>query len=209
MDYKAIDNNKMVEDFRILITIPYVKVSMYHRIEELKGVNAKEYKQYRELEKMVDPGSPEKETGKKETKEESYKQQVNFEIEKVKRRWTVYPAIPKKILNHIISHSNDLKPGIIKMQKFKLPGGKMIDLSFELQQNGCITGSIVEKSFRKAKKESPSNSIQAGGTGSKTEVLKTVIAYLKYNETFSDWLINEFFERWKPVIDKGFIISER
>jgi len=208
MDYNYIDDKTLIEDFKMVIKNPHIRLSMYHRIEELKEMHVKDFDEYRELKNIVDP---EKEKPpKKEKKEESVKQ-INFGIEKVKKRWTVYPDIPHEveIVDHIVA--SDLEPGVIKMEKFKLPGGKMIDLSFEMKSPSLYTGSIMEKCSENEKKtkQKTTKSAKSTGTGSKIEDLKTVIAYLKYNETFSDWLITEFFERWKPVIDKGFILNER
>ncbi len=204
--YSKFDDETLINDFKMVIKNPHLRLAMFHRIEEFKEMHVKDFDEYRELKNIVDPEN--EKTPKKEKKEESVKQ-INFEIEKIKGAWTCYPDIPREILNHIISQ-DDFKPGVIKMEKFKLPGGKMIDLSFELQPRGCITGSIREKCSEKEKDtQKCAKPAKSTGTGSKIEYLKTVISYLKYNETFSDWLINEFFERWKPVIDKAFSINER
>lgn len=196
--FEYIDDQQLRNDIEIIMKMPVFKASLFHKVQELmKGKDAGKIQEYQELEKIVDPGK------KKEKKEESVKQ-INFEIKKVKRRWTVYPVdITQEIVNHIISF--DLNPGVIKMGKFKLPGGKMIDLSFEMKSPSLYTGSIRDKcseNEKKTKQKTPKPAC------SKKDKLKTVIAYLVENETFSDWMINEFFEYWKPLIDDGFITSE-
>jgi hypothetical protein len=88
----------------------------------------------------------------------------------------------------------------------------MIDLSFELQSRGFITGSLTEKSVKKAKKEPPFTSKKARKarkTNNKTEDLKILLIYLLNNEDFFDCMANEFFENWKPLIDKGCFSNER
>jgi hypothetical protein len=204
--FEYIDDETLFNDFKMLMKIPEYRASLFHKVEELKGKDengAGKMQEFRELEKMVDPVDQEKETKKKD---ESSKP-VNFEIEKVKRNWTVYPEdIPREIVNHIISH--DLNPGEIKMEKFKLPGGKMIDLSYELQPRGCITGSIREKSSEKKAKQKTTKPAPSTGTGSKTEDLKILLTYLVNNEFLFNVINEEFLEKWKPLIDKGIINNE-
>jgi len=205
--YEYIDEEIMRNDIEMIMRFPPFKAALFHWVEELKSKDkygTGKIQEFRELESLVDPVPGEKETGKKKTKNVPLKQQINFEIEKIKRRWTVHPDIPQEILDHIISH-DDLKPGVIKMEKFRLHG-QMIDLSFELQEEGFISGSIREKCSENEKKtkQKTTKSAKSTGTGSKKDKLKTVIAYMVENESFSEWLINEFFGKWKNAIDNGF-----
>jgi hypothetical protein len=190
-----IDNEKLIEDVKMVMKIPELRTALYHKVEEYKISHKKRIEEYREIEKMVDPE-------KKEKPGDPVKE-IRFEIRKKKAGWMVNPVdIPQEIVKHITTM--DLTPGIIKMQKFKIDG-KNIDLSFEMQARDCFTGSIKEKSI-KTKKENPS--IQARKADNKTGDLKTFITYLMNNKTLCDWMVNEFFEHWKPLIDDDFITSE-
>jgi hypothetical protein len=203
--FEYIDEERMRNDIEMIMRFPPFKASLFHKVEELKGKDengAGKIREFRELESLVDPVPAEKETGKKKTKNVSLKQQINFEIEKIKRRWTVHPDIPQEIVNHIISH-DDLEPGVIKMEKFGLHG-QMIDLSFEMKSPSLYIGSIIEKCSEKNTKKSTK---PAKSTGSKKDKLKTVIAYMVDNEIFSEWVINEFFGKWKNAIDNGFCFT--
>jgi len=215
--FEYIDEEIMRNDIEMIMRFPPFKAALFHKVEELKGKDeygAGKIQEFRELESLVDPVPAEKETGKKKTKNVSLKQQINFEIEEIKGAWTAYPDIPQEIVNHIVSNANVLKPHVIKMEKFKLHG-QMIDLSFELQPRGCITGSISEKCSenekKKKTKQKTTKSVKSTGTGtgSKKDKLKTVVAYLVDNEDFADWLLSEFFGRLKELIDKGLFINER
>lgn len=194
MDY--IENEKLIEDVKMIMKIPELRAALYHKVEEYKRSHAKRIEEYREIEKMVDPE-------KKEKTEEPVKE-IRFEIRKKRAGWTVNPVdIPQEIVNHIISHGYN--PGIIKMQKFKIDG-RNIDLSFEMQARDCFIGSIKEKST-KDKKEIPSK--QARKADNKTGDLKTLLIYLLNNEDLYNWMVNDFFESWKPLIDNGCITNER
>ena len=191
-----VDENELIETFTTLIKLPLpqLKTSLFHKAKELEHIFADEIKEYRNIERMVDPE-------KKEKTEESIKE-INFEIEKIKGHWTVSPVdIPQEIVNHIISYN--LNPGIIKMQKFKLHG-RDIDLSFEMQSRDYFTGSIKEKTTKRIPSK---QSKQCGKMTDKKEVIKTIIAYLLNNEDLFNWMANEFFESWKPLIDNGCITT--
>jgi hypothetical protein len=195
-------DEKLIDDFRDCMRIPGIKLSLFHKLEQLKIEFKDKIEEYREIEGIIDP---EKKTGEKE---ESVKT-IRFEIRKKKADWQVSPVdIPQEIVNHIISH--DLNPGVIKMEKFKLAGGKVIDLSFELQSIGFITGSISEKCSEKKTRQKipPSKARNTDKKTDKTEDLKIFLAYLLNNENFCNWIMREFLGNWKPLIDKGCIISE-
>jgi hypothetical protein len=190
MDY--INNEKLIEDVKTIIKIPNLRAALFHKVEEYKSFNMKKIEEYRDLENIVDPGKKGK-TGEPLKK-------IGFEIRKEKAGWMVNPVdIPREIVKHITNM--DLTPGIIKMQKFNI-GGRHIDLSFEMQSQECFIGSIIEKSTGKANKETPGSQERKPD---KTEDLKTFITYLFNNETLYNWMMSEFFDNWKPLIDNGCI----
>lgn len=196
MDY--IDNQKLIEDVKMIMKMPDLRAALYHKVEEYKSRNAKRIEEYRELENMVDPG-------KKEKTAEPVKE-IRFEIRKKKAGWMVNPVnIPLAVINHILAQ--DAKPGIIKMQKLKLHG-KMIDLSFEMHKKDYFTGLIKEKKTEKETKQIIHSISQARNTDNKTGDLKTFITYLLNNETLHNWMMREFFGNWKPLIDNGCITNE-
>jgi hypothetical protein len=43
----------------------------------------------------------------------------------------------------------------------------------------------------------------------KTGDLKTLLIYLLNNEDLFNWMVNDFLESWKPLIDNGCIPNER
>ena len=196
MKNRKIDEKKLIEDFTYLIRLSHdLKICLWHKVEELKLENQNKIENFQELENMVDPEKQDN-TEKKVTVK-----QINFEISREKRaKWTVKPVdIPQEVINHILAQ--DAEAGIIKMEKFKLPGGGIIDLSFERQTKDSFTCSIIKKSTEKAKKETPS-------TRNKTEDLKSLLLYLLNHDIFFNTINEEFKEKWKPVLDSGFIKNE-
>ena len=154
---------------------------------------------------MIDPESKqEKPTGVTESVE-----LLNFELEKIKGEWTVFPLVHPDVINHILAHAQECEPGIIKMEKITIDGDTF-DLGFVKKNENFFTGQITrkcsEKVTKQVKQETPSK--QAIKTDNKTEDLKTLLIYLLDNEDFFDCMANEFFENWKPLIDKGCFPNE-
>jgi hypothetical protein len=196
MKNRKIDEKKLIEDFTYLIKLSHdLKICLWHKVEELKLENQNKINNFQELENMVDPEKTEN------TEKKGTIKQINFEIRREKRaKWMVKPVdIPQEVINHILAQ--DAKAGIIKMEKFKLPGGRIIDLSFERQTKDSFTCSIIKKSTEKAKKQIPS-------TRNKTDDLKSLLKYLLNHDNFFNAINEEFQEKWKPVLDSGFIKNE-
>jgi hypothetical protein len=194
---KAIDENELIKDFSTLIRLPIpdLKLSIWHKAEELKQQFKKEIDEFQKLKEIIEPG-------KQGKVKEKHLKRIRFELRKKKTGWTVKPAIPDEVVKHITTM--DLKPGIIKMQKFKLSDGRMIDLSFEIQAKDYFTGSISIKekaTKRETKKENP----KQAKADNKTEDIKTLLTYLMNHEIFFDAINEEFKTKWKPIIDMGMI----
>jgi hypothetical protein len=200
-------DEKLIDDFKKIIRIHHLKMCLFHKMEQLKHEFKDKIEKYREIEGVIDPGS------KQENTKECLNQ-VKFEIEKVNQEWMIsrpgspydIKIIPPGILKHITS--SNVEPGIIQaVNNFKAENEKIFDFSFERQREDYITCSITEKCSER-EKETKKSSKQARKTDNKTEDLKTFIAYLMNNKTLFDWMINEFYEHWKPLIDDGFITCE-
>lgn len=193
----SIDENKLIEDFAMLIRLPLpeLKRSLFHKAEELKHEYGHQLKKYRAIETMIDPD-------KKENTGEHVKE-IRFELLKKKSGWKVKPVgLPIEVVNHITTMK--ISPGIIKMQKFKLPG-RNIDLSFEKIDRDFIIGSLKEKIKEKTAKDKNSAPEQSRKTGDKTGDIKTLLTYLLNNEFLYNVINDDFLEKWKPLIDQGII----
>jgi len=197
------DENELLQAFTKLIKLPLpdLRASLAHKAIELEHLFKDEIEEYREIESFVDPES------KQEKTTEAVKESVKllyFELEKIKGDWTVFPLVHPAVIDHILAHGQECGEGIIKMEKITIDGD-MVDLGFVKKNENFFTCQIQKKYPQKitkqAKPETPSK--QARSTANKTEDLKIFLSYLMNDETFCDWMIDEFFERLKPLIDRG------
>jgi len=196
------DENELIQAFTRLIKLPFpqLRAALAHKALELEHMFEDELEEYREIESFVDPGSKkEKPTEVKETLK-----LLNFELEKIKENWTVFPIIHPDVINHILEHAQECEPGIINMHKITIDG-HTVDLGFVKKNENLFTGQLIkkcsEKMTRQAKKESPSK--QALSTPNKTEDLKTLLNYLLNHDDFYQYVYKEFRTNWKPLIDTG------
>lgn len=198
---KAIDENELIEDFSNLIRLPIpdLRLAIWHKAEELKQQFKKDIDEFQKVKEIIEPGKPEKK------KEEPAKpvEQIGFELQKKKAVWKVKPVdIPKDIVKQIVNQNVAL--GYPNIRKFKIKDGRTLNVTFEKHTKDFYTGSIMEKGTEKAKKKTPSKQARkADKRTEKKEDLEIFLTYLMTNETFYDWMIDEFFERLKPLIDRG------
>ncbi len=197
------DENELIQAFTRLIKLPFpdLRAALAHKALELEHRFEDELEEYREIESLVDPES--KQEKPTETVKESVKM-LNFELEKIKEEWTVFPLVHPEVINHILAHAQEYEPGIINMHKITIEGHK-VDLGFVKKNENFFTGQLIkkcsEKMTRQAKQESPSK--QAPSTPNKTEDLKTLLNYLLNHDDFYQYVYNEFRTNWKPLIDIG------
>ena len=202
-------NEKMIEDFKNMIRIHHLKMSLFHTMEQLKHEFKSKIEAYREIEMVIDPENEQVNT-KVSVKE------MEFVVEKVDQNWIIsipgnpddIKIIPPEILEHITC--SNVKPGGFQVIKnFTTKTGKTVNFTFEKQEEECFTCLIVEKcseNEKGSKQETSSN--QAGNTEKKAdrkEDLKTLLNYLNSNEAFYKYIDKEFRTNWKPLIDTGCI----
>jgi hypothetical protein len=205
------DENELLQAFTRLIKLPLpdLRASLAHKAIELEHLFKDEIEEYREIESFVDRES------KQEKPTEAVKESVkllNFELEKIKDTWTVFPIVHPAVIDHILAHAQECEEGIIKMEKITIDGDT-VDLGFVKKNENFFTCQIQKKypgkSTKQAKQETTS---KTPIINSKTADLMTFILYLKDNKTLFERMLNEFFEYWKPLIDDGLItdkLSER
>jgi hypothetical protein len=198
------DENELIQAFSRLIKlpIPELRASLAHKALELEYRFKDEIEEYREIESLIDPESKqEKPTGVTESVE-----LLNFELEKIKGEWTVFPLVHPDVINHILAHAQECEPGIIKMEKITIDGDKF-DLGFVKKNENFFTGQITRKCSEKVTKQSiqETPSKQTRSTANKTEDLKTLLTYLLNNEFLFNVINELFLEKWKPLIDHGII----
>ena len=194
------DENELIKAFTTLIKLPLpdLRASLAHKALELEYRYKDDIEEYREIESLIHTeGKQEKTTGTGKGKESV--KRLNFELEKIKGNWTVFPIVHPDVINHILTHEQECEPGIIKMGKINL-NGEMIDIGFAKKDENHFTGQIIKKCPEEKTKQAPK---RARKSDNKTEDLKKFLTYLMTDETFCNCMIDEFFERLKPLIDRG------
>ena len=91
--------------------------------------------------------------------------------------------------------------------KFPRLKGRVFDLSFEKQNDYCITGIIREVKKKAVDEISPDNLAETiemfalTSKPKKVDVIKLLAFYLANFDTFYNHVTSEFFLHWKPLID--------
>jgi hypothetical protein len=204
-------NEKMIEDFKNMIRIHHLKMSLFHTMEQLKHEFKSKIEAYREIERVIDPGN------KQEKTKESVKE-MEFVVEKVDQNWIIsipgnpddIKIIPPEILEHITC--SNVKPGGFQVIKnFTTKTGKIVNFSFEKQAGDYFTCLIAEKcseNEKGTKQEIPSKEGRnTEKKADKKEDLKTLLNYLSNHEIFFNTINEQFIEKWKPILDKGLIAN--
>jgi hypothetical protein len=183
----------LIKEITVLVDISEnLARSFHHKVLELKERYRDEIDRYNQIVGMIE-GQPLK---------------INFEMTNKNGTWAVSipgnPDFDNRIIpNEIVTRitNNALNPDIIQMVKdFETSDKRKFDFSFERHTKDYITGLITENEIQNEdEKEIPIE--QARNTDTKTGDLKTFNTYLLNNEIFCHWMMSEFFEKWKPLID--------
>ena len=198
---------KLIEETRAILLIPWIGNSLEHKILELKARISSDMDSFQT--------GDEAEAEKKPYSLEG----TRFEITRIQENlWIpflpgnkcddIYRVIPQVIVDYIVNNVGDR--GVINMQKgLKFPRlkGRVFDLSFEKQNDYCITGIIREVKKKAVDEISPDNLAETiemfalTSKPKKVDVIKLLAFYLANFDTFYNHVTSEFFLHWKPLID--------
>jgi hypothetical protein len=185
------DPDQLLADIKELILIPDIGDSLFHKVEELKGLKAKDIEYYQNM-GLISKNAPPK----------SFEGQ-SFLITRKGKQWETSIDIPQQIVDYLVK--SEIEPGLTKMDRgVKFPGlSGRYSITFEKKDSSHITGMIqVEKEERK---EKPA----AASPGSHLKVLQPVpkdklkefLFYLTNHKRLYEHVLSEFSLRWKPAID--------
>jgi hypothetical protein len=198
---------KLIEEARTLLLIPEIGKSLKHKILELKLTISKNIDFYQTEEEAEVEKKPHPLKG------------TLFKITRIKENlWIpsipgntgndIYQVIPQPIVDYIVDNVGNT--GVINMQNgLKFPGlkGRVFDLSFEKQNDYCITGIIHEVKENGVDSIYPDNLAAAmeltavNGKLEKIEVIKLLAYYLATCDDFYDHVVSLFKLNWKLLID--------
>jgi hypothetical protein len=208
------ENEKIIQDAKELLKFPNIGKSLFHKIEELKGVLSENIEKYCPLiEKHPQRKTSHPQGGTRfELRQLSEKLWVPSIPEN--RNSNAYEVIPQPIIDYIVNHQK--KTGVIEMKpglSFPDIPGQVFDLIFEKSNPKYIWG-IIQKSQentsefiypnRQAVKPDPQD---VGEHSDKQEVLKLVLYYLLNHQDYYTHVTAEFFYHWKPLIDSQLITA--
>jgi hypothetical protein len=198
---------KLIEEARALLFIPGIGKALKHKILELKAAISRNIDYYQTAEETEVEKKPHTLKG---TRFKITRIQENLWIPSIPGNTCndIYQVIPQPIVDYIVDNVGNT--GVINMQNgLKFPGlkGRVFDLSFEKQNDYCITGIIHEVKENGVDSISPDNLAAAMGlpavTGKteKIEVIKLLAYYLAAYDDFYDHVVSLFKINWKLLID--------
>lgn len=204
--------NRFLQEFEdIIITFPDIFRIFYHKLNEYKTYLSKAPEPFLKSLRESIPGettTPSPQPGK----------EFDFELFLI-GKVTWIPTFPGKginafhyltddIIDYIVSIEADLD--VPQMRKNVCFEDRTVDLTFTKHAEDFYTGTIFIKSVTSVSTPDGSRIKKMGGLdkksiGNKREVIKLLFNYLCENEDFYQIFISEFFIRWKPLLDNGFI----
>jgi hypothetical protein len=208
------EHEKIIQDAKELLKFPNIGKSLFHKIEELKGVLSENIEKYCPLLEK----HPQKKTG-------HTPEGIRFELRRISEKlWipsipenrgsNAYEVIPQLIIDYIVNQQR--KTGVIEMKpglRFPDIPGQVFDLIFEQSSPKYIWGIIQEFQENISEVIYPnrqavkSASLDVGEKSDKQEVLKLVLYYLLNNQDYYTHVTAEFFYHWKPLIDNQLIAA--
>jgi transcriptional regulator with XRE-family HTH domain len=204
----TMEHEKIIRDAKELLKFPDIGKSLFHKIEELKGILSENIEKYCPLIEK----HPKRKTS-------HTPEGTRFELRRIgeklwvpsipeNRRCNAYAVIPQPIIDYIVNHRK--KTGVIYMKpglRFSDLPGQVYDLIFEKTSQKYIWGIIQERQENLSEFIYPNGqavkyvSQDVGENSDKKEVLKLVLYYLLNNQDYYTHVTAEFFYHWKPLID--------
>lgn len=198
---------KLIEEARVLLLIPEIGKALKHKILELKATISKNIDFYQTEEEAEVEKKPQSLKG---SRFKITRIQESLWIPSIPGNYCndIYQVIPQPIVDYIVDNVGNT--GVIKMQNGqKFPGlkGRVFDLSFEKQNDYCITGIIHEGKENGVDSIYPDNLAAAMGLPAvngkleKIEVIKILAYYLATYDDFYEHIVSLFKINWKLLID--------
>lgn len=208
------EHEKIIQDAKELLKFPNIGKSLFHKIEELKGILSENIEKYCPLiEKHP------------QSKTSHTPEGTRFELRRISEKlWipslpenrssNAYEVIPQSIIDYIVNHQE--KTGVIEMKpglRFPDIPGQVFDLIFEKSSPKYIWGIIqkcqenISEFIYPNRQAVKSASQDVGKNSDKQEVLKLVLYYLLNNKDYYTHVTAEFFYHWKPLIDSQLITA--
>ncbi|MGD2090001.1 MAG: hypothetical protein PVH61_27740 [Candidatus Aminicenantes bacterium] len=208
------EHEKIIQDVKELLKFPNIGKSLFHKIEELKGILSENIEKYCPLIEK----HPQEKTGHPS-------EGTRFELRRISEKlWipsipgnrsnNAYEVIPQPIIDYILNRQE--KTGVIEMKpglSFPDIPGQIFDLIFEKSSPKYIWGIIQQCQENLSEFIYPNRQAvkatahDVGENSDKQEVLKLVLYYLLNHQDYYTHVTAEFFYHWKPLIDSQLITA--
>jgi hypothetical protein len=187
-----VDKNQLLKEIEDLINIPNLRLSIFHKVEELKDIYREDIDDYKQVTAMIEP---EKDKMKAPKSFDGH----SFEIFRRGKRWKPSIDIPQVIIDFIVN--SDIKPGISKMdRRFKFQGLKgQYTLTFEKKDDGHFTGTIQTEKDATAP---PGGHLKVRQPAPHKNDFKEFLFYLTTNKVLYEHVMSQFRLKWKPTFSK-------
>jgi hypothetical protein len=194
-----VDKNQLLKEIEDLINIRNFRLSMFHKVEELKDIYRPDIEKYKQITAMIEP---EKDKMKAPKSFDGH----SFEIFRRGKRWTPSIDIPQVIIDFIVN--SHIKPGIPKMdRRLKFQGLKgQYTLTFEKKDDGHFTTGTIQ--IEKDAAAPPGGNLIVLQSAPHKNDFKEFLFYLTTNKSLYEYVMSEFLFKWKPAIDLQFYNGE-
>jgi len=216
------ENEKIIRDVLDILKIPDIGQSLLHKIEELKFILSRSINTYRDAAEMLKPPkrAPQDVNG---TEFELHRVGENLWIPSIpslleKMDDSAYNIVPQPLIDYIAHIQTEkgvvvMKPGV-ELAALK---GRVFDLFVEKISPDFIWGIVNERRMDRSGIIDPDprtgkNTFQnVKENAEKDEIIKLLLYYLLTCESYYHHVANEFFYRWKPLIDSRLLteLTER
>jgi hypothetical protein len=182
-----IEKGKLLKELEVLMMIPNFKISIYHKIEELKGIMSEDIDRFKQVLRMLE-----------DVESIDLTKGISFTLEKRDKQWTPsIPGIPGKIIDFFINYN--AIPGEINMLKNVEIDRRRYTINFEKTEKGIINVLSLRGDRQERKKPAASPDKEMMG------YVKLLFQYILNNESLCESIISEFLSKWKPLADRGCI----
>jgi hypothetical protein len=211
---ETMELEKIIQDARELLKFPNIGKSLFHKIEELKGILSENIEKYCPLIEEHPQRKTNFTTGGTRFELRRLSEKLWIPTIPENRKSNAYKVIPQPIIDYIVY--NQEKTGVIEMKpglRFPDIPGQFFDLIFEKSNPKYIWGIIQKYQENLSEFIYPNRQVvksaspDVGENSNKQEVLKLVLYYLLNNQDYYSHVTAEFFYHWKPLIDSQLITA--
>lgn len=172
------DKNELLTKILAVCRVPNFQKVFERKVLELIEYMKLNPDDYHDVLQQLEPGPPE-----------------NFQLKKQGKTWIHPPGIPRQVVDHILDNAS---PGLIAMPLDFTINGRLSRVTFEMQNEDSITGTIS----REGKQKNPGSPVSIKAANQLDETEQELLHYMRTHDAFRNHLLSELNIRWKPFLDR-------